>query len=177
MKRTIKKVTGALLFIAVFSVGILGGASNIWGLEQAGTLAKQIQGSWTLVSIYNELDGKKTDVFGTDPKGTLILTPNGQYALIITKQALPKFVANNRVRGTAEENQAVVQGSVAYFGSYAVASEKDNVVNMKIDGCTFPNWVGDTQKRVMIVKGDEMSLTNPVAAIGGTNHLIWKRVN
>lgn len=176
MKRSIKNVARALVFVTIFSIGMLWGASNIWGQEKAGTLVKQIQGNWTLVSIYNELDGKKTDVFGASPKGSLILTPDGQYSLIITKAVLPKFAANNRVKGTTEENQAVVQGSVAYFGSYAVASEKDNIVNMKIDGCTFPNWVGDTQKRIMIVKGDEMSLTNPTAAVGGTNHLIWKRV-
>jgi len=172
MKQSIKKVMMALLLTALLLCGTTFVTSDVWAQD----LAKQIQGNWSLVSIYNELDGKKTDVFGANPKGSMMLTPDGRYSLIIMKAVLPKFAANNRVKGTAEENQAVVQGSVAYFGTYTVASEKDNTLSFKIEGCTFPNWDGETQKRIATVKGDEMSWINPVAAVGGTNHLVWKRI-
>jgi hypothetical protein len=79
------------------------------------------------------------------------------------------------MKGTAEENQAVIQGSHATFGKYTVASNKEQTVNVHIEGSTFPNWDGQDQKRVMIVSGDELKITNPNATTGGTNYMVWKR--
>ena len=150
----------ALLFITVLSVGAICGASYVWAQEKGG-LAKQIQGSWVLVSIYNEQDGKKTHVFGPNPKGSMILTPDGRFSTIMIRADLPKFASNNRIKGTAEENKAVVHGSIAQFGTYQVVSEKDHTLNFHHEGCTFPNWNDQDNKRVIIVTGDEMKLTAP----------------
>ena len=42
-------------------------------------------------------------------------------------------------------------------------------------GSRSPNWVGQEQKRVMSVTGDQLNLTNPAAAVGGTNYVVFKR--
>ena len=175
MNWSIKEVARVLLVVAVLSGGTLSGASDVWAQEKGSTLAQQIQGSWILVSIYNEQDGKKIEPFGSKPKGSLILTPDGRFSMILMRASLPKFASNNRVKGTTEENQAVVQGSLAHYGSYAVASEKEHTVNLRNEGSTFPNWDGQDQKRVWIVKGDELTVTNPTASVGGVAYLVWKR--
>jgi hypothetical protein len=175
MNRSIKEVAGVLLVVAVLSGGMLSGPSNVWAQEKAGTLAKQVQGSWTLVSLYVEQDGKKIEPFGSKPRGYMILTPDGRFSIILMRASLPKFASNNRMKGTAEENQAIVQGSLAHYGSYAVASEKEHTVNLRNEGSTFPNWDGEDQKRVWTVKGDELSVSNPTASIGGVAYVIWKR--
>jgi len=175
MNWSIKKVAEVLLVVAALSGVALAGDSPVWAKEKPGTLAKQIQGTWTLVTIYNEQDGKKIEPFGSQPRGSLILTPDGHFSMIFIKAGLPKFAANNRMQGTAEENQAVVQGSHAFFGTYAVASEKEHTVNMHIEGSTFPNTDGQDQKRTMTVKGDELMVTNPTPTIGGVAYVVWKR--
>ncbi len=175
MNRSIWKVARVLLVVAVLSGGMLSGASDVRAQEKTGTLAQQIQGTWILVSLYVEQDGKKTEPFGPQPKGSMILTPDGRFSIILLRASLPKFAANNRMKGTTEENQAIVQGSLADYGTYAVASEKQQTVNLHIEGATFPNWDGTDQKRVMIVKGDEMKLTNPIASVGGVAYIVWKR--
>ncbi len=176
MKRLIGEVGSVLLVVAVLAVWTLSGASDVRAQQTENALGQQIQGSWILVSIVNEQDGKKIDVFGPNPRGSMILTPDGRISLIIMRASLPKFASNNRVKGTAKENQAVVQGSIAYFGRYTVASEKEQTVNLFIEGSTFPNWDGEAQKRIMSVTGDELKVTNPTPTIGGgTNYLIWKR--
>ena len=175
MKSYVKGLVVAVQFLAILTVGVMFGSSDVWSQEKDGTLGKQIQGNWTLVSIYNELEGKKTDVFGANPRGLMILTPEGRFSLIIMKASLPKFAANNRVKGTAEENQAVVEGSIGYFGSYQVTDDKEQKVGMKIEGSTFPNYDGQDQIRIMTITGDEMKVTNPTAGVGGTNYLVWKR--
>ncbi len=106
----------------------------------------------------------------------MVLTPGGRFSMIMMRASLPKFASNNRMTGTAEENQAVVQGSQAMFGTYKVVDEKEHKVMLHYEGCTFPNWDGQDLPRIMTVSGDEMKHTNPAAAIGGTNYVIWKRV-
>lgn len=157
--------TAALTFV------VLAGALEV----AAGGYLQEIQGNWVISSAVNEKDGKKTDVFGPEPKGSMILTPDGRFSLILMRSGLPKFAANNRAQGTPEENEAVVKGSVALFGSYKVENEAERSVSLTIEGCTFPNWSGEVQKRVLTVSGEEMKMVTPTAAIGGTNYLIWKR--
>jgi hypothetical protein len=42
---------------------------------------------------------------------------NGHYIL---RRGQAKFASNNRNEGTPEENKAIVQGSIAHFGTYTV---------------------------------------------------------
>ncbi len=39
-------------------------------------------------------------------------------------------------------------------------------MNLRIEGCTFPNWDGTDQKRNMNVEGDELKVTNPARTTG-----------
>jgi Lipocalin-like domain len=143
--------------------------------EAAAQTAKELVGTWTLVSITIEQDGKKTDFYGPNPQGQAIFDPNGRFSFIITRSNLPKFASNNREAGTPEENKAVMQGSIAYFGTYSV-SDTDKVITFHIEGSTFPNWKGVDQKRLFKLSRDELSTTNPTTSIGtGVAHTVLKR--
>ena len=66
------------------------------------------------------------------------------------------------------------QGSIAYFGTYSVV---DKVIIEKVEGGTWPNWVGTEQKRPIIsLTGDEMKLSTPAASVGGTAENTYKRI-
>lgn len=174
MKWSIKEVASVLLVVAVFAVGSWSGASEVWAQEKGASLA---QGSWILVALYNETDGEKTNPFGPNPRGSMLLTPDGRFSMILMRASLPKFASNIRTKGTVEENQAVVQGSVAAFGTYTMTGDKEQMLNLHMEGSTFPNWDGQDQKRPVTVIGDEMKVTNPAPSIGGggTNYQVWKR--
>ncbi len=176
MKNYAQGLVIAVQFLVILSVGVMFRISDVWAKEKVGALEKQLQGSWTLVSLYVEQDGKKIDVFGPNPRGSMILTPNGRFSVIFMNASLPKFAANSRVKGTTEENQAVVQGSLAYFGSYKILSAKEKMVRLNIEGSTYPNWEGEEQKLVMTVTGDEMKVINPTPSVGGKGYPVWKRV-
>src|SRR5262249_23249419 len=70
--------------------------------------------------------------------------------------------------------KSVVQGAIAYFGTYTV-NEADHTLNFHIERCTFPNWDGTDQKRSITITGDEMKYTNTAASGGGKAELVWKR--
>src|SRR5262249_25768517 len=88
----------------------------------------QLVGAWTLVSTkYKFPDGKTVDTFGPNPRGTLILDASGRMALINMRTSLPKFAANDRTKGTPEENKAIVEGNFVVFGTYTV-NESDHTL-------------------------------------------------
>lgn len=176
MEKYAWKWIGMLSLVALISSFMtVAGTANAWAKEKMG-FGKQIQGTWVIVSLHVEKDGEKIDAFGANPRGSMILTPNGRFSVILMNANLPKFAANNRVKGTPEENQAVAQGSLAYFGSYKIENAKERMVIFSIEGSTFPNWDSVDQKLVMNVTGDEMRVINPAAAIGGKAYPVWKRV-
>ena len=102
--------------------------------------------------------------------------PGGHFSAIFTRSDLPKFDSNNRQAGTPEENKAVVQGSIAVFGTYSV-NGTDNIINFHIEGSTFPNWRDIDQKRLFRFSDGELILTNPAPSTGsGMGYSVWKRV-
>jgi hypothetical protein len=138
------------------------------------TTPKDLVGTRTLVSITVEYDGKKTNFFGANPQGQLTFEPDGRFSVIILRSDIPKFATNSRDAGSSEENKAVVQGSIAYFGTYS-ASEAGNVIKYHIDGSTYPNWQGTDQERLFKLSGDELTLTNFTTSIGAGNaYSVWK---
>jgi hypothetical protein len=98
----------------------------------------------------------------------MILTSDGRFSMIIMRACLPKFAANNRMKGNAEEYQTVVQWFHAQYGTYTV-NEKEQMVNLHVEASTFPNTDGQDMKRSTTVKGDEMTVINPTPTIGGVN--------
>ena len=141
----------------------------------AQSLGQQIVGTWVAVSQYVDQDGKKLEPFGSNPKGIVVYDANGRFVLVLQRSTLPKFASNNRMTGTAEENKAIVQGSLAYFGRYSV-DEKERKINLHYDGSFYPNWDGDDQTRLIEISGDELKIISPVSAVGGgVVHLVLRR--
>ena len=136
--------------------------------------ARDLVGTWTLVSAINEQGGDKTDIYGPHPKGILAVDANGRYVLVIARADLPKVASNNRTTATPEENKAIVQGSGAHFGALSV-NAADKTITFKIETSTFPNWDGTEQKRPFTVTGDELQYTVAAASGGGTATVVWKR--
>jgi len=139
------------------------------------TMPKELVGTWTMVSITLEKDGKKTDLFGPEPQGRLIRDADGHVAYLVTRADLPKFASNNRTAGTPEENKAIVQGSIFYFGSYSV-NEADKTITTHIEVCSFPNWIGAERESTYTINGDELDTTTSGSSVGeGTVHVVYKR--
>ena len=86
----------------------------------------------------------------------------------------PKLASNDRLKTTPEENKAVVQGSLAHFGTYTV-NEADRSFALHIESSSFPNWAGTDQKRTFTIQGDDLKWITPNASGGGSAELVWKR--
>jgi hypothetical protein len=163
------RLNGALSIVFAIASLIVSSGAN------AQTLRQQVVGTWLAVSQYVDQDGKKVEPFGSNLKGMAVYDANGRFIQMLQRSTLPKFGSNNRMTGTAEENKAIVQGSIAYFGRYSV-DEKEGKINLHYDGSTYPNWDGEDQTRLITISGDEMKIVSPHSAVGGgVVHLVLRR--
>jgi hypothetical protein len=139
--------------------------------------ANSLAGTYAGVSFsQTDAAGNTTQIFGDDPRAMMVLTTDGRYSIIVMRASLPKFASNSRLKGTAEENKAVVDGSIAHFGRYTI-DENDKSITFHVESSTFPNWDGAPQKRPFTVKGDEFTYRVPTASTGsGSAQVTWKRM-
>jgi ABC-type transport system substrate-binding protein len=157
----------------IFAVTVLGLASLAGRADAAKVDQKQLVGDWALVSA----GAPNPDIKPFGPNdGFATFQSNGRFSLQLILSSLPKFASNNRAAGTSEENKAVVQGSISYFGTYSV-NETDGTVTLHIERCSFPNWNGTDLKRIITsLTREELKYMNPAASVGGAAELAWKRV-
>jgi hypothetical protein len=158
----------AIAFLPL-AIGVCTGDS----LAQSGG---ELVGTWTLVTSVSEKDGKSIDQFGPGAKGMMNLDSQGYFMITIIGADVPRFVSNNRNSGTAEENKAVVQSSIATFGTYSFSSA-DRTITFQLERNTFPNWSGTIQKRLITsATQDELAYANTgTTSAGGTAITTWKR--
>lgn len=143
-------------------------------IGQPKPLKEQIVGTWTYVSVDTVYpDGRRVPLFGPHPQGQAVFDSNGRYMLMTARAGQPKFASNNRLEGTPEENRAVVQGSIAHFGKYAV-NDADQTITFHIEASTFPNWNGVEQKRPLSLTGEELRWKT-AASSGGTAEVVLRR--
>jgi hypothetical protein len=89
---------------------------------------------------------------------------------------LPKIAAGARDKGTAEENKAIVSGSIANFGTYTV-DPKGKTITLNIETATYPNWDGTSQTRPMKYANGVLTYTVATPSAGGSPlEVSWKRI-
>jgi Lipocalin-like domain len=150
--------------LSAMALGLAG--SPLDAVPQTKSLKEQLVGTWIFVSSTNTRpDGTKFDPWGANPKGTTIYEANGRYAFMIMRSDLPKFT--DRTKATPEDSKTVVQGSIAYYGTYTV-DEPSKTVTLHVEGSTVSALNGTDQKRIIkSITADEMNTLNPVTTEGG----------
>ncbi len=136
-------------------------------------------GTWRLLSAeYRYASGERVDYLGQGATGLLMYDAGGRMSVHLMQAGRPPFAASDRLGGTAEEIKAAFEGYHAYFGTYQV-DEREAVVVHRLEGCTFPNWIGSEQRRLYEFAGNRLTLTTPrirmrdAEAVGT---LVWERV-
>jgi Lipocalin-like domain len=150
-----------------FALGLIAASSVLLALPAAAQTAKKVAGTYSPVSV---------PAYGEQPRGQMILTPDGRYSIVLSRADLPSIAGGSRTKGTSEENKAVVDGSIAHTGRYTI-DDAGKAITFHIENSTFPNWNGTTQKRSLSLKGDTLTYTVNTPSNGGApNEVTWRRV-
>jgi hypothetical protein len=134
-----------------------------------------LAGTWTLTAADRITpSGAREHDYGAAPKGRLIVDAAGRYSLQIFKTERTGFASGDKKRGTPEEYADAALGSSTHYGTVALDAAAHQLV-FKIEGASFKNWEGTTQRRAYDLKGDALSYRVPTAPDGNTPISEWRR--
>lgn len=137
----------------------------------------QVAGTWRMAAAQIDPEGKNLPAYGARPNGLLVFTPDLHYVEVLTDADVPRFASNARGQGTMEENRAAMAGSIGFFGTYTV-DEHGEFSGNRVEGSTFPNWIGDvrTRRELRLVVDGERMTENFQRPDGTRIAITWQRV-
>jgi Lipocalin-like domain len=162
--------------LALSTVTVLGLALQpSSAVSQQKSLKDQLVGGWHLVAWERSApDGTKVQAYGANPKGTAYFGADGRFFVLFARGDLPKIAANDRAKATPEEAKALVDGAIAYSGTYTV-DEPNKTINLRLEVTTFPNQSSNQKRTITSLTPDELKITNPTATAGGRIDVTMKR--
>jgi hypothetical protein len=149
--------------------------------QQTGSsLRDQLIGAWKLVSyVEKPVDGSAPAYpFGEDAQGIIVYTHDGFMSAQLSRRNRAPFASDDWSKGRAEEFAAAASSYFAYTGPFQVDEENQSLSHSMFISL-FPNWIGQTQARVVHFDGDFLTITTekPVESLGKMvkPELQWKR--
>ena len=142
-------------------------------MAQLEDIRNKLIGSWSLISSRTELRANPTDeptilyTIGEDAQGIIMFAPDGYVSTQLMRPGARKWESNNLLGGTPEELADATRHFLAYAGTFDVEVRDDGevVVYVNVDLCSFPNWLGDRQERLVRLEGEVLTLTPPSFAM------------
>lgn len=163
-----KRLTGALL--AMLAVSSAHGA-------ETPARAFPLQGTWSLIAADKVLpNGETTRDYGANPQGRLLVDAQGRYSLQIFKSERLRFASASKADGRPDELKSAVLGSSTHYGTMAIDAQAGLLV-FSIEGASFPNWEGATQRRQYQLDGAELRYKVPPRADGSIPVSVWRRID
>jgi Lipocalin-like domain len=133
---------------------LIAGAAALPTISQVATAqsndaVKQLVGSWKLTSWIIQVIGESaTEPLGPNPKGRLVITPDGYMAVIVA-------AANRKAASSNDERAALLNSLFAYTGKVIVEGDK---FTTKVDASWNEVLTGQDQVRFFKVEGDKLSI-------------------
>ncbi|HVJ08391.1 MAG TPA: lipocalin-like domain-containing protein [Acidisarcina sp.] len=143
-------------------------------------LREQLIGAWMLVS-YEErpVDGSPSFYpMSEQPKGIIMYTPDGYMSAQLSQPNRKTFASGDWFKGTDDDYKQEASTYIAYTGEFHVNEEAKTLTHSMFISL-FPNWIGQTQPRVVKIDGDDLHLStaSPIQSGGKevNSYLRWKR--
>jgi hypothetical protein len=148
--------------------------------SSSSSLRERLIGAWKLVSYVEQpVDGSAPFYpFGETPQGIIMYTPDGFMSAQLCPPDRQPFASGDWFTGTPEEYEAEASSYIAYTGPFHVDEEQQALTHSMFTSL-FPNWIGQTQPRVVKIEGESLFLStaSPIQSQGKTvnSYLEWKR--
>jgi hypothetical protein len=124
------------------------------GFSFADDAAKRLAGTWNVVSLVTRYDGgDAVEPFGPNPKGRLVLTPQGDWIIIQTR-------ANRAPAKTVEEKAALLDSMLAYSGKYTTDGNR-MTITVDLSWNEIYTGANQIQTRFFSLEGDKLIIRTP----------------
>src|SRR5262245_39063314 len=110
----------------------------------------KLVGTWKLISVQYEFSDSKerVDIYGSKPRGYLIITEDQYFITIITSDG------RQSPKGETDE-ASLFKSMMAYTGKFRL-EEGDLLIINVAEVAWHPDWVGTEQARYFKLNGDEL---------------------
>ncbi len=143
-------------------------------------LREQLIGAWMLVSYEEKpVDGSPTNYpMSEKPMGIIMYTPDGYMSAQLSTPNRKPFASGDWFKGSDDDWKQEGSTYIAYTGEFHVDEEAKTLTHSMFISL-FPNWIGQTQPRVVKIEEDYLFLhtSNPIESGGKkvNSYLKWKR--
>lgn len=141
---------------------------------------EQLIGAWKLVPyIETPLDGAAaTAPFGENPMGIILHKPDGHMSAQLSHAGRAPFASGDWFNGTPQEYDAQATTYIACTGAFACDEDKRTLTHSMFISL-FPNWIGNTQPRIVRIEDDmlHLSTASPMQSGGRwvNSQLAWRQ--
>jgi len=142
-------------------------------------LVNNIQGIWWLLSREDHTkEGQRRidPILGSDPIAILVYANHYFAAQFMKRERSPDSVSQPTAAG--QNNTSAIGGYDAYFGTYEVNEETNQVAHTLV-GSINPGNIGMTVYRNLLVEGDKLTIKLETTTPQGEpviRTLIWKKI-
>ncbi|MBV9302474.1 MAG: lipocalin-like domain-containing protein [Acidobacteriaceae bacterium] len=138
--------------------------------------SERFVGSWTLVSFEHvPPSGEVLKPFGDSPAGLILYHPDGHMSAQVSAGSRKKLACEDPLEASPEEAAEAWRTYFGYWGSFAVDAEKRVVVH-RVEGSSFPNWIGTEQVRHFRFDGANRLILETQFPSGHST-VIWQRIS
>ena len=134
-------------------------------------------GTWQLVSFeLRDEKGSVTLPFGEHPAGFITYGPDGRMAVQFGRADRPRLRLDDWLAAEPQEILSAAGDFYAYGGTYEY---REGAVLHHIDVSLMPNWIGSTQRRLVALGADTVTLSTPPGTFAGQQQvatLVWRRI-
>ncbi len=143
-------------------------------------LRERLIGAWKLESYVEKPVDGSTPFYpmGEKPQGLIMYTSDGYMSAQLMHPDRPPFASGDWFRGSDEEFKEEALGYIAYSGPFHTDEVKQTLTHSMFVSL-FPNWLGQTQARVVKIEGDVLHLSSATPIMSGgkrtMSYLSWRR--
>nr|POE73053.1 hypothetical protein CFP56_30992 [Quercus suber] len=140
----VRSLCAAILAASLFGLSTGDQTATDYFPARIHPVHNQVAGTWSVVTANITSNGTTTAAFGPYPTGILIFAPTLYFSEVISVDptTLPHFASDtDRTSGSAEQNAAVIAGTLGQVGQYTV-DEQGRFASEVILLSTYPNWIG-----------------------------------
>jgi hypothetical protein len=130
----------------------------------------RLVGAWKLISYRTHPvnnTNNTTYPMGENASGIIMYTPDGYMAAQLMTPGGPFFQDGDVLGGSKDELATAMKHYFAYSGAFTV-NENDHgeiFLTHQMFLCSFPNWVGNVQRRDAKIDGDILTLSADAPAL------------
>lgn len=149
-------------------------AANIGPPINDGEHIAPFLGSWDLASFqHTSPSGELSAPFGDSPAGLLMYQADGRMSAQVSINNPTRLASDDSLDASAEEAAGAWRTYFGYWGSFKIYP-KQRVVVHRVEGSSFPNWIGTEQTRHFWFDGATRLILQAESA-SGSYTLIWQR--